>query len=429
MLKGDGPRVGCHPGKMPDGIKLADCTYELIGIFEQTTISERDRASRAFVAKSAIGANMNFHDPGEREPYVARWYLEDVAKDAMIRALSIGQLPVWTDYDGQFVELDHEVLFGRNKWIGTHTVQSGTYIALNVAHGRDGLTRSECDGATLWVLDNDWSRARRALIDERARSFGSVLPWDISQLLREDELVTMNAPTAIGYTAPGNPMWTLYEAVAWLGSQDAALVDHQHRRHFPGTTTQNYGAVAWGRLVQSLFDRITNGAASMTADDARDRLIAACEQGMVQATGIPKDRSDRCAVPAAAFTGCELWEGRGGSLHRLVGGKHEAARWHDIRFRADDVKALTNVSAPSTLVLPVPDDLVKNPPVSGRELRAWVKARNADGWSQGMIVKGAVDAFPDKEVPGRPTLRELDADTRVELGLPQRTRGRDKKGG
>ena len=46
-----------------------------------------------------------------------------------------------------------------------------------------------------------------------------------------------------------------------------------------------------------------------------------------------------------------------------------------------------------------------------------------------MIVNGAADAFPDNGVPGRPTLRKLDADTLEELGLPKRTRGRDKKGG
>ena len=358
MLKSDGPRAGRHPGKMPDGIKLAGCTYELIGIFEQMTISDKDRASRTFAGMSAIGATMDFYCANDREPYVTRWYLQDAAKNAIIRALSTGQLPVWTDYDGQFVELDHEAMFAPNKWVDTHTVQTGTYVALNVAHGRDGPTRSECDGATLWVRDNDWACVRGALIDERERTFGAVLPPDMSQLLNETELVTMNAPSAIEYTAaPGKSMWSLYEAVAWLGSQDAALVDHQHRRHLPGTTLENYGAVAWMRLVQSLSDRITNGTAYMTADNARERLIAACERGRIVATGIPADRSDRCTIPAAAFTGCELWEGRGGSLHRLVDAKHEAARWFDLRFSEADVR---NLDAPSSAKSSVGEDLPAN---------------------------------------------------------------------
>lgn len=343
MLRIDGPRAGRHPGKMPDGIKLADCTYELMAIFEQMTISDKDRASREFMGMSAMGAGMEFYDAADREPYVARWYLQDAAKNAMMRALSTGQLPIWTDYDGKFVELDPEAMFAPNKWVAAQTVQTGTYVALNVAHGRDGPTRSECDGATLWVRNDDWPRVRGVLLAEREKAFGGVLPSDMSQLLNEAQLSAMNVPSVIGYTAAtGIPMWSLYEAVAWLGAQDSALVDHQHPRHLPGTIDKSYGAVAWIRLEQSLSDRIASGTASMTADVARDRLIAACESGLVQATGIPADRSDRQTVPPVDFVGAKLWEGRGGSLHRSVDGSVEAPRWFDLRFREADVRTLVS---------------------------------------------------------------------------------------
>lgn len=430
MFKVDGPRAGRHPGKMPGGIKLADCTYELMGIFEQMTISDKDRASRAFIGISALGAGMDFYDAADREPYVARWYLQDAAKTAMIRALSAGQLPVWTDYDGQFVELDPEAMFAPNKWVSTHTVQTGTYIALNVAYGRDGPTRSECDGATLWVRNDDWQRVSRTLVAERENGFGGVLPSDMAQLLNEAHSTAMSAPPAHEYTsAISIPMWTLYEAVAWLGSQDTVLVEHQHPRCFPGTIDKNYGAVAWRRLVQSLSDRSASGAASMTADVARDCLIAACESGLVLASGIPLDRSDRRAIPPGDFSGAKLWEGRGGSLHRCIAGGVEAPRWFDLRFDAISVRDLaiekTRTGDPEA---PVPVEVSKKPPVSARDLREWVRDRNKQGWSQDRIIKEVAGAFPHNEVPGRPTLRKLDADVRTKLKLPARVPGRNKKG-
>jgi len=74
------------------------------------------------------------------------------------------------------------------------------------------------------------------------------------------------------------------------------------------------------------------------------------------------------------------------------------------------------------------DDGTRRPPVSSNNLRAWVRDRNVDGWSQDRIVKGAVAAFPQHAVPGRPELRKVDAFVREEAGLPARTRGRGKTG-
>jgi hypothetical protein len=430
MLKIDGRRAGRHPGKMPGGIKLADCTYELMGIFEQMTISDKDRASRAFKGMTALAAGLDFYDIADREPYVVRWYLQDAAKNAMIHALSAGRLPVWTDYDGQFVELDPEAMFAPNKWVATHTVQTGTYVALNVAHGRDGPTRSDCDGATLWVRNDDWQRVNRTLLAQRETRSGGVFPPDMAQLLNEAQSVAISAPSSLEYdVAIGVPKWTLYEAVAWLGSQDIALVEHQHPRYFPATIEKNYGAVAWRRLVQSLSDRSANGGTSVTADVARHRLIAACESGLVQATGIPSDQSDRRAISPNDFSGAKLWEGRGGSLHRSIAGGVEAPRWFDLRFDASSVRDLAIEKArTSDPEAPDPVEVSKKPPVSARDLREWVRDRNKKGWSQDRITKEVAAAFPHNEVPGRPTLRKLDADVRTKLKLPARVPGRNKKG-
>jgi len=420
MSTTDGPRVGRHPGKMPNGIKLATCVEELTGIFQQMPISDKDRATATFAGMSGIGAGMDFYNANDREPYVARWYLQDAANRAMIRALSAGRLPVWTDYDGGFVELDPEAMFGPNKWMDTHTVLTGNYVALNVAYGRDGPTRAECDGATLWVHNDHWPPVRAALIAERERESGAAFPADMAQLLFE----TGPPPSdALGYTAFGNnPFWSLYEAIAWLGSQDDTLVDRQDPRYFEGTSVRNYGAIAWLRLEKALADRIAANAGGITADEARRLLLAACKSAQVSATGIPADKSERCSIPVLEFVGSELWEGQGGSLHRKVGSKFEPARWFDIHFDADGVRAIAGGATTTS------DADAKLPPVSTRELREWVAKRNQDGWSQDKIIKGAAAAFPENEVPGRPTLRKLDAAVRFELKLPKRERGRDKKG-
>ncbi len=370
MSTTDGPRVGRHPGKMPNGIKLAACVEELTGIFEQMPISDKDRATAAFAGMSAIGAGMDFHDASDREPYVARWYLQDAAKKAMIGALSAGRLPMWTDYDGKFIELDPEAMFAPNKWVDTHTILTGTYVALNVAYGRDGPTRAECDGATLWVHNEHWPPIRAALIAERERASGAALPADMMHLIGESQLVTTNARAAMGGAAAGGKaMWSLYEAVAWLGSQDTDLVGQQHPRYFPGTITKNYGAAAWTRLAQSLSDRRVAGSAIMTADEARLRLIAACESGQVQVTGIPANRSERRDVPANEFSPSELWEGRGGSLHRVIGGKPETARWFDLRFDAQAVQRLDRVSIYEDVVSPLEAAPPPLPKKKGRPAR------------------------------------------------------------
>lgn len=425
MSRIEAPRVGRHPGKMPGGVKLADCMQELISVFGQMIVSTADRESRAFLGMSGIAASMDFYDPNAREPYVTSWYLRDAASEAMVKALSSGHLPTWTDYDGSFVELDHETLFGPNKWNSSYTVQTGIYVALNVAYGRDGPTRAECDGATLWVREEDWPRIRGELIANREREVGTVLPSDMTQLMLGSSATLISEAPAAADTAAPLALWSLYEAVAWMGTHDLAFVERQQPHHFPGTTAKNYGAVAWKRLEQSLVHRATAGSGMMTADAARIKLLAACQTGSVRATGIPADKGDRRDVPAYDFIGVQLWERRGGSLHRVVAGINEPARWYDLRFRADDVRAPVAKPTPQTTVA----EIKNKPTVSGSDLRGWVRARNVEGWDQDQIVKGAASAFPDNVVPGRPTIRKLDADVRVQLELPARTRGRNKKGG
>lgn len=433
MSKMEGPRAGRHPGKMPGGVKLADCVRELMGIFGQMIVSKADRASPPFLGMSRVAAGMDFYHPDAREPYVTNWYLQDAAKGAMIKALSSGHLPTWTDYDGNFVELDAETLFGVDKWNPSYTVQTGSYVALNVAHGRDGPTRAECDGATLWVREEDWPRIRGELIADRERSFGSVLPGDMLRLMLGEPATTDSVPIPLGDAyEPMGASWTLYEAVAWIGTQDLEFVEHQRPANFSGTITKNYGAVVWKRMEQSLADRKAAGKAEFTANVACDRLLAGCATGSVKTTGIPGEPGEKASrrnVPPYDYVGAVLWQGRGGSLHRIVNGKIEEARWHDLRFLIDDVKALTTEAASqSNAAASRTGATSKRPPVSGSDLRAWVRDRNIEGWDQDEIFKGAAGAFPQHDVPGRPTIRKLDADVRLELDLRERTRGRNKKG-
>ena len=93
MSRIEAPRVGRHPGKMPGGVKLADCMQELMSVFGQMIVSTADRESRAFLGMSGIAASMDFYDPNAREPYVTSWYLRDAASEAMVKALSSGHLP------------------------------------------------------------------------------------------------------------------------------------------------------------------------------------------------------------------------------------------------------------------------------------------------------------------------------------------------
>lgn len=409
---------------------LLERRIEIINLFSGTNVTASDQQTEAYQRLASFAGPSTEWE--SREAYIARCYLTSLADQLLIWAIDAGIAPIIADIQGRgHARLDHRIFFGLNRWWPQDTIGSARYKPMNEGcDGEAGRLRAAASGLPLWIRSEEWDGVVDQIIRRREEIAREEFPRDRLALRRMfaqtgstyTEMPHANMPTA------NRPYWSLYEAVAWLGSQDAALVESQQPHHFPSTDAKHYGAVAWLKLKQSLADRAIAGKASMTADAARNMLLGACETGQVPSTGIPALKGDRRPIPANDFIGSQLWEGRGGALHRVVAGIPEEARWHDIRFRADDVKALINVSAPPTPAPPVPDRLVKKPPVSGSELRAWVKARNADGWSQGMIVKGAVDAFPDKEVPGRPTLRELDADARVELGLPQRTRGRDKKG-
>lgn len=170
------PKIGQHPGKMPDGIKLVDCTLEIVALFGRMTISDADRETTAFQGMQARVQVMPFYNPADREPYVNNWYLKNAAQRAMINAVASGRLPMWTDYSGQFIELEPSILFAANKWKPMYTVESGCYNALNETYGKDGPLRAGCEGAILWAKKADWSRLRFVLVAERGKDFKSFLP-------------------------------------------------------------------------------------------------------------------------------------------------------------------------------------------------------------------------------------------------------------
>lgn len=431
MNVNDKRRAGRHPGKMPGGMKLTDCVTELESVFGRMTISDRDRTTRAFKGMSGIAAGMPFHDPAARDPYVDDWYLKEAAHEAIGAALISGQLPAWTDYNGQFVELDHSVMFGPNKWNQSHTIKSGTYVVLNAFHGRDGETRGECDGATLWVRADDWPRIRSELIERREKMFGSELGDDWAQLF--DSLSIGSGPASTGSAVSASldgPYWTLHEAVAWLISENDLLVLEQKQKLTDyADRARIAGTVAWLRL-ENRFSR-------SELDGARERLRASCEEGSVSATGISASRGPRQPIPTADFTNVELWPGYGGQLHRVVGGNPEPARWLDLRFAVSGVRAITNtVPASSSAAVVAPqaqrdsDDLLtpERKPVSPMTFREWVEDCNKAGWSQGKIVEEAPMAFSDHTVPGRPSIRDIDAKARIKLGLAPRRRGAPTRG-
>jgi len=434
MDKQEGRRAGRHPGKMPAGVKLIECITEIQSIFGRMSVTDRDRETTTFKGMTNLAAGMPFYDPGARDPYVANIYLQYAARQAIGDALVSGHLPVWTAYDAQFIELDHETLFGINKWDRVRSLRTGLYLALNTFHGRDGPVRKEYDGATLWVLGDDWPGIRNSLIAQRERAFDSALGNDWPQLLSGTESCFQNRAAGVVQRAPPDAShWSLYEAVAWVGSGDMNFVAQQRATFLAVGEEKTAGAKIWLRLDRSLKDRVETGAGGETAYCARELLRVACEKGAVVATGIPASNGDRRAVPPSDFVASELWPEAGGSLHCATAKKGESALWFDLRFQANDVRAIVdaayvNHEIPREDGGAPADDVVTRSPVSSRDLRDWVRVCNVDRWSQDKIAKEAADAFPDHDVPGRPTLREIDASVRHELGLPERTRGRRKKG-
>lgn len=336
-----------RPGKMPGAVKLLHCLEELRSIFQRMPVTDRDRSTQAFVGMTQVVGGMDFYDPAEREPYVERWYLGDQAKDFVRRALVSGELCVWIRLNEETVQLDHEEDFAGSRWCKTRTLEQGKYRAQNVQFDAHGSQRAKYEGGTLWVKEEEWPDVRLKLIADRERVFGSALPLDMAQLLSPIDAVCRSTVSTDQVHLQPKAQWSLYEATAWIGSRDQSLVDRQQQRERLGNRPEQSGAIAWKRLEKSLDDRIAAGADAITAEIARERLRLACERGSVQATGVPADRGKRRVVPAADFINAELWEGRGGSLHRIVANKGEPARWLDLRFGMDDVLRLDRGDARS----------------------------------------------------------------------------------
>ena len=417
------------PIMVPDAKTLDVRLNELRDIFKRMSITKRDRETNAYRGMDAIAPpSSQWHDHAQ---YVDQWYLGDAGRDAFVIALCSGRIPIWTDHQGQVIQLDPSILFAPNKW-EQRPAEAGVYRPMNLRQDYGDDRRLACAEARLWIMDSDWPSIRDALVSERERASGSILPADFLTLFESE---TPPEPWDTPADAKGADVeqWSIYEAVAWIGSRDMALVDRQRTNYLAAGDPGTAGAKIWLRLEQSLKDRVANGMKGETADGAREQLRIACETGAVAATAIPASRGDRRAVPTSDFVAAELWPGKGGSLHRVVAGKGEAARWLDLRFRGDDVRAVVD-AAPAAAEAgfkrdhaPIVDVATRKP-VSSRDLRDWVRARNRERWSQDKIVKGAADAFPNHDVPGRPALREIDASVRQELDLPERTRGRGKKG-
>ena len=232
-------------------------------------------------------------------------------------------------------------------------------------------------------------------------------------------------------------LWSLYEAVAWIATGDDDFARQQAEFYERHPSPKEAGAVTWLTLQQALEAR-DPGARLMSLEDSRRSLRAACEAGRVSATGVIKIKddpltcSDRLGIPATDFAGVELWPGKGGSLHRIIHGRGETARWFELRFDGDEVRQLHQPPTPHVDEDPLESasgqaDRNRRPPLGTARLREWIVVMNRDGRSQTDIAKGAASAFPDFQVPGRPTIRQIDAEVRAELGLPPREPGKPRQ--
>lgn len=201
--------------------------------------------------------------------------------------------------------------------------------------------------------------------------------WDRVLGLRHPltELGEMTAAVLAGSTDTHSPpadlgeLWTLHEAAAWIATGDPDLTDGLPDRVRELSKFGRDGHLtAWVELAAIINHKLQEHGDESNdeqapdlfeaVDRARDSLRRAAERGQVRCFAIPASRGARRRVPAAEFVGAELWHGRGTRLHRIVDGKGEAARWLDLRFRAEDVRAL----APHSGLSPnAPDVKTKKP--------------------------------------------------------------------
>jgi hypothetical protein len=415
---------------------LLERRIEISNLLSATKVTARDRATAEYQFWATLAGPSTEWE--SREDYLARCFLQSQADQLLIWAIEAGIAPVIADIPSRgHARLDHRIFFGLNKWWSQDTIRSATYRPMNEGcDGKAGLQRGAASGLPLWIKNEDWARVVEQIIHRREEMSGEEFPPERLALRRMLPQLrgAEPGPTATNRTAALTPSWSIYEAVAWIASGDILLVAQQAANYMSVQDPNIAGAVTWIRLEQSLIGKAGLGNATIGADEARERLRAACELGAVEATGIPASRGERTVIPPTHFISVELWPGRGGSLHRVVAGQGEEARWLDLRFAVEDVRTLTGSA--SSQSLQVAQDVSPNrasgrllrPPVSSSALRSWIRERNLEGWSQDRIFKGAAKAFPDHEVPGRPEVRKVDGEVRQELELPARKPGRGKKG-
>lgn len=344
-----------HPGKMPGAIKLNECVEDLKNLCRRMTVTDRDRATPTWFRMSQLVAGMSFYNPDDREPYLQNLYLGEAAQRVVEAGLSTGTLPVWTDFDDQFVEIDAEKFFGRNMWNSSHTVLTGKYIPLNVW---DDELRRDFDRADLWICEGDLIAIRKHLLEHRSRHFGSELPQDW-QHFADHIFGTPTDPNGAvpSITAPAD--WTLAEAIIWFASADEAAVAEQRTSvdRYVGSRANPWPAIRVG-LSTAIAQRFCQCGSKpidcWCEDDANKSLKAACVGGKIDVTGVPADGGERQLVPPEAFRYADLIVEDGGALYRepKLGGQ---MLFHNLRFSRDKVQKLGREDSNSSVEAGVSD--------------------------------------------------------------------------
>jgi hypothetical protein len=143
--------------------------------------------------------------------------------------------------------------------------------------------------------------------------------------------------------APVGEWWTLQQAVAWIVTEDDALVAElpARARHFE-SLGQDSGMQTWAELAAQIAKRgLAAGGSPFfgAVDQARETLRQACERSSVNASGVEVSSGRRLPIPPLDFVGAELWHADGTSLHQVSGVHGSTAQWRGLRFLADEVRS------------------------------------------------------------------------------------------
>lgn len=336
---------------------LAARRIELINLLSATPVTEKDRTSLWFQRlDSYVGPSTEWQDRGER---LEQCFLSQEAERLLVWSIDSGVATVVADLPGRgHSRLGHREFFGQDKWWSHNSVCSGRYQSMNTAHDHTaGKWREAADGLPLRIRNDDWPAVLEAIICRREALSGQPFQRDRLQLLPAsrgaDEQPAQSDPNLTDSVL----QWSLYDAVAWIASRDIALVDQQSK-HFAQHRREGKeaGRVTWVQLQQAIknshckcgFSRLDCNC----TDDARETLRAQCEAGQVRSSGVPKDRGERRIIPPTDFISAELFPGDGATLHRVIGGKGEAASWHELRFAVSDVQSLGSAATQAAVAVP-----------------------------------------------------------------------------